>query len=317
MPAGDGGEGDREVTGLQTQASSGHRGQEFTSSEGRPALGRGMCHPSEGVLSEELAGPRATPTVRKAPKEEISRAMSPMPGMGRLRSPPDQQQPLQGLSGTWPGGDSARGLEPGAVAPPGLQQDREALGEGSPVQAPVPLAAGASPAEPGVSRSSLGARRALEPPPSPAPTLLPSGPWPRPLVQKGPLGVSGAPGRSGPAVRGWSKRQGAAGAAGALRGSGGGLVSKKPCLSLLSVYPSASRGQAVTEQLGVRAWCLHPCLWDPSPKQSPGLLQEDRPGFRKAAVPTLDLVRPSGPRWMVVTPASWAESPHPVCLQLL
>lgn len=166
MPAGDGGEGDREVTGLQTQASSGHRGQEFTSSEGRPALGRGMCHPSEGVLSEELAGPRATPTVRKAPKEEISRAMSPMPGMGRLRSPPGQQQPLQGLSGTWPGGDSARGLEPGAVAPPGLQQDREALGEGSPVQAPVPLAAGASPAEPGVSRSSLGARGALGPPPA-------------------------------------------------------------------------------------------------------------------------------------------------------
>ena len=56
------------------------------------------------------------------------------------------------------------------MAPPGLQQDREALGEGAPVQAPVPwapLAAGASPAQPGVSRSSLGAHRALGPPPSP------------------------------------------------------------------------------------------------------------------------------------------------------
>ena len=154
-------------------------------------------------------------------------------------------------------------------------------------------------------------------PPAPAPTLLPSGPWPRPLVQKGPLGVSGAPGGSEPAVWGWSKQQGAAGAAGALRGSGAGLVSKKPGLSFLSVYPSASRGWVVTEQPGVRAWCLHPCLWGPSPKQSPGLLQEDRPGFRKAAAPSLGLVRPSGPGWIAVTPASWAKSPHPVCLQLL
>lgn len=48
VPAGDGGEGDGEVTGMQTQASSGHRGQEFSSSGSRPALGRAMCHPSGG-----------------------------------------------------------------------------------------------------------------------------------------------------------------------------------------------------------------------------------------------------------------------------
>ena len=82
MPAGDGGEGDGEVAGVQTRASSGHRGQRFISSEGRPASGVGTHHPSAGAggLSEELAGPRAAPTARKAPKEGISRAMSPTPG---------------------------------------------------------------------------------------------------------------------------------------------------------------------------------------------------------------------------------------------
>ena len=44
---------------------------------------------------------------------------------------------------------------------------------------------------------------------------------------------------------------------------------------------------------------------------------EDTPGFRKAAMLSLDLVSPSGPGWTVVTPVSWAKSPHPVCLQLL
>lgn len=165
-----------------------------------------------GVLSEELAGPRATPTVRKAPKEEISRAMSPMLGTGQLRSPPGRQQPLQGLSGTWPGGDSAWGLEPGAVAPPGLQQDREALGEGSPVQAPVPLAAGASPAEPGVSRSSLGARGALGPPPSPSTHSASL----RPVATA--AGPEGPPGRVWGAWRVRTCRLGLEQAAGCCRG---------------------------------------------------------------------------------------------------
>lgn len=139
---------------MQTRASSGHRGQRFTSSGGSPASGVETRHPSGG-LSEDPAGPRVAPTDRKAPKEGTSRALSPTP-----RDRPTEE----------PARSAAASLRPGALAPPGFQQDREALGEDSLVQAPVPcarLAAGASPAEPGVSRSFLEARRALGPPPHP------------------------------------------------------------------------------------------------------------------------------------------------------
>lgn len=171
------------------------------------------------------------------------------------------------------------------------------------------LAAGASPAEPGVSRSSWGRRPG---PPQPGTDPASSGPWPRPRVQKGPWAClgrldcqdlpskAGASGRVLPLPapsRVWEV-----------------VWPQKAGLSLLSVYPSASRGQAVTEQLGVHAVLASLPL-------GPFLRNNHQGSSRRTGLASARLLRRpwtwSGPR----VPAdrrdpsvAGLESPHPVCL---
>lgn len=131
---------------------------------------------------------RATPTVRKAPRK-ISRAVSPMPGMGRLRARQISEQPLKDFRG--PG--RARRLCSGALEPglwPRMWQNRK------PWCSVRPRYFGCR----GLHQQSLrwGIPEApWEHPwgsgaaPSPAPTLLPSGPWPRPRWGEAPWACLG------------------------------------------------------------------------------------------------------------------------------